>query len=107
MTAQTPGVAEETVGADEAAVTTEFIAFLKTASAKHHPSGVMPRFNQGRAAGCVDAEFTVARTACQRSFVSASSPSQELTRRAFGSRTPRHSPTGSGTFGACRSKSPG
>ena len=59
MTEHTPGLAEETVAPDEAAVTAEFIAFLKTASAKHHPSGVMPRFNQGRAAGCVDAEFTV------------------------------------------------
>ena len=59
MTEHTPGLAQETVTPDEAAVTAEFIAFLKTASAKHHPSGVMPRFNQGRAAGCVDAEFTV------------------------------------------------
>ena len=59
MTAHTPKLAEETIAPDEAAVTAEFIAFLKTASAKRHPSGVMPRFNQGRAAGCVDAEFTV------------------------------------------------
>lgn len=59
MIANTPGLAEETVAPDEAAVTAEFIAFLKTVSTKHHPSGVMPRFNQGRAAGCVDAEFTV------------------------------------------------
>ena len=59
MTEHTPGIAEETIGPDEAALTTEFIAFLTAMSAKHHPSGEMPRFNQGRAAGCVDAELTV------------------------------------------------
>ena len=59
MTAHTPKLAEETIAPDEAAVTAAFITFLKTVSAKRHPSGVMPRFNQGRAAGCVDAEFTV------------------------------------------------
>jgi hypothetical protein len=59
MTADAPKLAEETLAPDEAAVTAEFIAFLTAASAKHHPTGVMPRFNQGRAAGCVDAEFTV------------------------------------------------
>ena len=59
MTSDAPKLAEETIAPDEAAVTAEFIAFLKAVSAKHHPSGVMPRFNQGRAAGCVDAEFTV------------------------------------------------
>ena len=52
-------LAEETVAPDEAAVTEEFIAFLKAASARRHPSGVIPRFNQGRAAGCVDGEFTI------------------------------------------------
>src|SRR5262245_756369 len=52
-------LAEETVSPDEAAVTTDFIAFLKAASARRHPTGIMPRFNQGRAAGCVDAEFSV------------------------------------------------
>ena len=50
---------QETVAPDEAVVTAEFIAFLKAASARRHPSGGMPRFNQGRAAGCVDAELTV------------------------------------------------
>lgn len=59
MAAHTPKLAEETVAPDEALLAAEFIAFLKTASAKRHPAGVMPRFNQGRAAGCVDAEFTV------------------------------------------------
>ena len=52
-------LAEETIAPDEAALTAEFISFLKEASAKRHPSGTMPRFNQGRAAGCVDAELTV------------------------------------------------
>ena len=60
MTASAQRLAEETVGADEAAVIAEFIAFLKEASVKRHPTGVMPRFNQGRAAGCVHAEFIVA-----------------------------------------------
>jgi len=59
MTTNAPKLAEETVAPDEAAVTAEFIAFLTEVSAKRHPSGVMPRFNQGRAAGCVDAELTV------------------------------------------------
>jgi hypothetical protein len=59
VTTHAPRLAEETVAPDEAAVTAEFIAFLKDASAKRHPTGVMPRFNQGRAAGCVNAEFIV------------------------------------------------
>ena len=60
MTAPAPRLAEETVAPDEAALTAEFIAFLKDVSAKRHPTGVIPRFNQGRAAGCVSAEFSVA-----------------------------------------------
>lgn len=52
-------LAEETVAADEGLVVTDFINFLKTTSEKHHPTGVIPRFNQGRAAGCVDATLTV------------------------------------------------
>jgi hypothetical protein len=59
MTFKTPALAEETVGTDEAAVTTAFVEFLKATSAKHHPTGTIPRFNQGRAAGCVDAELVV------------------------------------------------
>src|SRR5215831_14881843 len=59
MAGTTEDLAQETVLPDEGLVTTEFIAFLKTASEKHHPSGVLPRFNQGRAAACVDAEFIV------------------------------------------------
>jgi hypothetical protein len=59
VSTEAPKLAEETIAPNEAAVTAEFISFLTTVSARHHPSGVMPRFNQGRAAGCVDAEFTV------------------------------------------------
>jgi len=49
----------ETVAPDEEALTAEFIAFLKEASGRRHPTGPVQRFNQGRAAGCVEAEFTV------------------------------------------------
>lgn len=59
MSINTPALAEEVVGSDEAAVAAAFVEFLKTTSTKHHPSGTVPRFNQGRAAGCVDAEFVV------------------------------------------------
>lgn len=59
MSINTPAVAEEVVGPDEAAVVTAFVEFLKATSTKHHPTGTVPRFNQGRAAGCVDAEFIV------------------------------------------------
>jgi hypothetical protein len=59
MTRSTLGLAEESVAPDEAAVTAEFIAFLKAASARRHPVGPVRRFNQARAAGCVEAEFTV------------------------------------------------
>ena len=59
MSINTPALAEEVVGSDEAAVVTAFVEFLKTTSTRHHPTGTVPRFNQGRAAGCVDAEFIV------------------------------------------------
>jgi hypothetical protein len=59
MTIKTPALAEESVAPDEVAVTTAFVEFLKATSTKHHPTGAVPRFNQGRAAGCVDAEFIV------------------------------------------------
>ena len=52
-------LAEEVIEPGEAAVIAAFIDFLKEVSAKRHPDGAVPRFNQGRAAGCVDAEFTV------------------------------------------------
>jgi hypothetical protein len=55
----TGGRAEETIAADEAAVVAEFIRFLKEASAKRHPTGVVRRFNQGRHTACVEAGFTV------------------------------------------------
>jgi hypothetical protein len=60
MSIHTPALAEEVVGPDEGAVVSAFVEFLKAASTRHHPTGTMPRFNQGRAAGCVDAEFIVA-----------------------------------------------
>jgi hypothetical protein len=59
VTLPAPGLAEETVAPDETRLTAEFIAFLEEVSLKRHPSGVVPRFNQGRAAGCVDAELIV------------------------------------------------
>lgn len=62
MTFKTPELAEEVIGPDEAAVATAFVEFLKATSTKHHPTGTIPRFNQGRAAGCVDAEFIVPAT---------------------------------------------
>jgi hypothetical protein len=53
------GLAEEVIAPDEQAVTAKFIAFLKAATEKRHPTGTRRRFNQGRATACVDAEFTV------------------------------------------------
>ena len=52
---------KRSIAADEAAVVAEFIAFLKAASARRPRAGHGPvrRFNQARATGCVDAEFTV------------------------------------------------
>jgi catalase len=60
MTAGT-GFMEETVAPDEAALIAEFISFLKEASAARARARGAPvrRFNQARAAACVDAEFTV------------------------------------------------
>ena len=53
------GLAQETPAPDESRVTAEFITFLQAASARRHPTGVMRRFNQGRASGCAEAEFSV------------------------------------------------
>lgn len=50
------------MAADEATVTADFIAFLMAASRRRYPGGQVKRFNQGRAAGCVDAEFAVLDT---------------------------------------------
>ena len=62
MSSRTLGTAEEAVAPDEAAVTAEFIKFLKAASLerqKKTPGEPVRRFNQGRGAGCVEAEFIV------------------------------------------------
>ena len=59
MTTTPLRLAEEVVDPAEARVNAEFIAFLKAASARRYPTGPIRRFNQGRAAGCVRAEFTV------------------------------------------------
>jgi hypothetical protein len=55
------GLAEDVVSPDEAALTAEFIAFLKEASAERQrkTGGPVRRFNQGRATACVEAEFVV------------------------------------------------
>ena len=55
-------IAEEIVDPSEERINAEFIAFLKEVSARRHPTGPILRFNQGRAAGCVRAEFTVLDT---------------------------------------------
>ncbi len=60
MPPSTRGLAEEVIDPGEAGVTASFITFLEAASRRRHPSGPIRRFNQGRAAGCVDAEFIVA-----------------------------------------------
>lgn len=52
-------LAEETIRSDEARHIAEFIEFMKTTSALRYPTGTIQRFNQGRASGCVHAEFTV------------------------------------------------
>jgi hypothetical protein len=54
-----PRIAEETIDDREEATINEFIAFLEVTSRKRHPTGTIPRFNQGRASGCVRASFTV------------------------------------------------
>jgi catalase len=55
-------IAEEIVDPSESRINAEFIAFLKEVSVRRHPTGPILRFNQGRAAGCVRAEFTVLDT---------------------------------------------
>ncbi|MQA30843.1 MAG: hypothetical protein GEU82_13595 [Luteitalea sp.] len=62
MTTTNLRLAEETIDASEARVTEDFIAFLEAASARRQPTGPVRRFNQGRAAGCVQAQFTVPDT---------------------------------------------
>jgi hypothetical protein len=55
------GAAEETIAPNEAAVTAEFVTFIKavTEARQKAAGGIRQRFNQGRATACVDAEFTV------------------------------------------------
>jgi hypothetical protein len=55
-------LAQETIQPNEAATLASFIEFLKAASLKRYPTGTIQRFNQGRASGCVNAEFTVLDT---------------------------------------------
>ena len=57
-------LAKETVAADEAQVIADFVKFLKETTRKRAEEAGQPirRFNQTRAAGCVDAEFTVPST---------------------------------------------
>jgi len=50
---------EDIVSPEESALTTEFIEFLKSASARRYPSGPMKRFNQGRQTAFVQADFIV------------------------------------------------
>ncbi len=58
-TERTAAVGEETIGPDEDRLVAEFVSFLQASSTTRYPHGTMRRFNQARAAGCVDAEFTV------------------------------------------------
>jgi len=62
MTTTTLRLAEEKIDPEEARVNADFIAFLKEVSVRRYPTGPIQRFNQGRAAGCVRAEFTVLDT---------------------------------------------
>lgn len=62
MTTKTLRLAEETIDPEEPRINAAFISFLKEVSATRHPTGPMQRFNQGRAAGCVRAEFSVLDT---------------------------------------------
>jgi hypothetical protein len=55
-------LAREDVAPDEPKLHADFIAFLTDASLRRHPTGTIRRFNQGRHAGCVEAEFTVLGT---------------------------------------------
>ena len=53
------GVIEEVIDPNEAALTAEFVAFLKDASLARASGGPVRRFNQGRPTACVEATFTV------------------------------------------------
>ena len=103
MSINTPALAEEVVGPDEAAVAAAFVEFLKAASTKHHPTGTVPRFNQGRAAGCVDAEFIVPDGLPPDLRVGLFAQPGPI-RRGSDLPTPHRSRTRSGTCEACRSR---
>jgi hypothetical protein len=53
------GFGAEAESPDDAALTAEFITFLKDASRRRHGTGPIRRFNQGRHTACVHAEFNV------------------------------------------------
>ena len=57
-----PAIAEETLSPQEDRTIERFITFMEEVSRKRNPTGTIKRFNQGRAAGCVHAEFTVLGT---------------------------------------------
>lgn len=61
MSTGTHALARETQAPDEAALVGEFIAFMQEVGTRRRAQdpGPMRRFNQGRAAGCVEAEFAV------------------------------------------------
>ena len=52
-------LAQEVIDPREDAVVATFIKFLEDASRRRHTEGRIRRFNQGRAAGCVQAEFII------------------------------------------------
>jgi hypothetical protein len=52
-------LAEAEPPAEEAALISEFIDFLKNASVRRYPTGTIRRFNQGRQTAFIQAEFTV------------------------------------------------
>ena len=104
MTIKTPALAEEAIDPDEAAVATAFVEFLKATSTKHHPTGTVPRFNQGRAAGCVEAEFIVPDGLPQDLRVGLFAHPRTLQGADSIRATPHRSRTRSATFEACRSR---
>ena len=89
MTTTSPRLAEETVDPAEARINADFVAFLKAVSARRHPTGPIRRFNQGRAAGCVRAQFTVLDTVAAGAPRRASSPRRAPTTRGSASPAPR------------------
>jgi hypothetical protein len=94
-------LAEETVAPDEAATIAEFIAFLQESSARRPrpPGAPIGRFNQTRAAGCVDAEFAV--PADLPPSLQVGLFARASIRRAYASPTPRRPRTVTPTSEAC------